>query len=314
MQRITGPKQVDLPVSVYGKLPFYKDFLRHALAGAECQAFKKWLDQGISQHWAGSTARKRHDLGTHLLFLTFPATRRRLLIYLWGSHDTGGLRSFPFAVFVSLPTERSGRVPLAHLDALGAVGEEAAKLRRRLLAIDSVEGFQPLIRTSSIRLVLQEPRTLEDYFAEPRPSVGDFARSLFPQAEGEDSGRCLRALLRIMHRLRGREGIAVRLPASELLGVERQAALWSLLLEAKSPSAVPLQVLAGLPPHKTGLTVIQRNLRSDDIFALHGDLLDYEYITDLRSDLPHLDQVPELSEQEAAADLVTLFDGRLAAA
>lgn len=308
LHKIKGPRHVELPVSIYGKLPIYKDFLRHALAGAECQAFKRWLDQGLSQLWASSEERSPHEIAGHAIFLTFPATGKRLLVHLRGSHDAGGLRRFPFTIFVTLPVEKG--VPLAQLSALEQLTRQARGLEDRIGAAANVDELFPLIRTTALKLELRDPATPFDWFeGEGLPSLGAFARDLFPE---DESGRSLRSLASILKRLRGREGVALRLPTSSLLPKDRQAALWALLLDEGRRHNTPLQLIWSLKPGDRYLDLFRRDIRTDDVFAFHPDLFGYEYITDLRKDLPGLDTLSPLSDEESDLPISSLLEDALA--
>ncbi|MEM7353139.1 MAG: TagF domain-containing protein, partial [Acidobacteriota bacterium] len=185
------PRELNLPLSAYGKLPIYKDFLRHGLAGEEAQAFKKWLDRGISKHWALHELYRDHAIGSFALLLTFPGTGNQILAYLWGSHDHGALRRFPFTVFVALPSSRS-LAPLERLDALAQVVAEGRALRRELEGLRGVDDFYPLIRIRTLRLTLQGDRQIQErYLNAEVPRVGELGASLF----GEEAGVRWPALL-----------------------------------------------------------------------------------------------------------------------
>lgn len=281
------PREVTLPLSAYGKLPFYKDFLRHGLAGPEAQALKKWIDRGISKLWSAREEYRDHEIGSFAMLLNFRGTGQQILAYLWGSHDEGGLRRFPFVLFVSLPIVRS-LAPFEYLDALAQVVAEFKTLRKELEGLSSVDAFYPLIRTRTIRITLHGDRQIrERYLAAEGPCVGDLGKSIFGD-EAKSRWPALLAWLR--HPPRGeREPFAGRLPSSSLMAVEQLTALWCLLLSKRRKE--PLQIFwstgggLGRGP-SADITILHRALEPEDIFVFHPTLPDYPAIRDLRSGLP----------------------------
>src|SRR6185369_2956363 len=147
----SGPKIVRPAFSVYGKLPIYKDFLRHGLASQEAQAFRQWLDRGFSRYWDAEAACRDYVIGPHLFCLRFEGLGRRLVGGLWGSHDQGELRRFPFALFVSVPAGGAFG-DLAVLGILGQVAEKARDLRHALGRASDVQGFYQIVREASLTL------------------------------------------------------------------------------------------------------------------------------------------------------------------
>ncbi len=303
LRSFRGPRTVELPVSAYGKLPIYKDFLRHGLAGAEAQALKKWLDRGISKYWAANEAYRDSEIRPHAFLLGFPATGRQVLGYLWGSHDQGGLRRFPFVLFVSLPASSAA----AGLDALGQVAEQGAALRGKLATLPDLDAFRPLIRTATLTLTLRSDREVRERLAAAEaPTVGELGASFF----GTEAETRWPALLAHLRRRRDSEvAVNARLPSSDAVPAARLVVLWCLLLEgARKSSRTPLQVLFATEEPDAGITLLHRDLRSDDIFALHPEMPDYEYITDLRRlDLAG-NPAPPLTEAQEARPLAALLD------
>ncbi len=308
-QNFTGPKTVELPVSAYGKLPVYKDFLRHGLAGAEAQAFKKWLDRGISKYWAANEAYSGHEILPHAFLFAFPATGRQLLGYLWGSHDHGGLRRFPFVLFVSLPSSRS-EAPFAVLDALSQLVAQAAALREKIAGLSDVESFYPLIRTATISLTLHSDKQVREHLEAAGESltVAGLGASLY----GDDAESRWPALLAYLERLRsgGAAFSAARLPSSEALSPARLMVLWNLLLEAaRNPKTMPLQVFFAPDEPAAGITIFHRDLRADDVFGLHMEMPGYEYILDLRHEALYGREAPApLSDAQQARPIGALLE------
>src|SRR5215470_3109326 len=92
------------PLQAYGKLPIYKDFISVGLTDPAAREFRQWIDRGYSYRWAENEAYRETIIPSHGFLLRLPDSRACVAGVLWGSSDEGGLRTFPFAVFLSFPT------------------------------------------------------------------------------------------------------------------------------------------------------------------------------------------------------------------
>jgi type VI secretion system ImpM family protein len=292
----TGPKLARPSWSAYGKLPLYKDFLRHGLAAPEAQGFRQWLDRGFSRHWDEDEACSSHPIAPHAFSLCFDGLARRIAGCLWGSSDHGELRSFPFALFVSLPAG-GGLSDLSVLRALDEVAKGAGALRRSLDAAPDVQAFYQRMRESALTLRLERDKALVPRIeAETQGvTIRAFAESLY----GADAATLWPALLayvsrrRSAARTRDRDAatppLACRLPVSPLLPALLQAELWSaFILGTGARGKEPLNVLlpwGGVDPDG-GILVLERNLRPDDVFVFHPSPPHYDFLEDLRRAVP----------------------------
>lgn len=309
-----GPKVVRSGFSTYGKLPLYKDFLRHGLAAKEAQAFRHWLDRGFSRHWEANDACRDHPIEPHAFSLRFEGLARRVVGCLWGSHDQGELRRFPFTLFVSVPV--GGSIgELAALDTLGKVAEEARTLRGIAREAGDVQGFYHRVRESSLILRIERDATVRERLAQNlrEITVRDFATSLYAAEAATAWPALLSWLTERRAAARGRDPavppLACRLPVSRLLPVPRQAALWAALLQGSGAKGkAPLNVLLpwGNEP-AGGIVILERDLRPDDVQALHPDPPGYDLLEDLRKRVPTGKTVPaamELGEEPLSALLL----------
>ncbi|MBL8840997.1 MAG: DUF2094 domain-containing protein [Planctomycetes bacterium] len=83
-------------LQAYGKLPLAKDYLRIGAAEGSGRELRDWLDTTFS----GSALAGTLELPWPARFLLAPRSGAPLQGCLWPSHDDGGLRRFPFALFV----------------------------------------------------------------------------------------------------------------------------------------------------------------------------------------------------------------------
>lgn len=309
-----GPKVVRSGFSTYGKLPLYKDFLRHGLAAKEAQAFRHWLDRGFSRHWEANDACRDHPIEPHAFSLRFEGLARRVVGCLWGSHDQGELRRFPFTLFVSVPV--GGSIgDLAALDTLGKVAEEARTLRGIAREAGDAQGFYHRVREASLTLRIERDAAVRERLAQAVREVTAraFAESLY----GAEAATLWPALLvwltqrRAAARSRepGAPPLACRLPVSRLFPVLRQAELWAALLQGTGAKGkAPLNVLLpwGNEP-AGGIVILERDLRPDDVQALHPDPPGYDLLEDLRKRVPTGKTAPaamELGEEPLSALLL----------
>jgi type VI secretion system ImpM family protein len=297
-----GPKVVRPSWSAYGKLPLYKDFLRHGLAAQEAQAFRHWLDRGFSRHWDEDETCHSHAIAPHAFSLCFEGLARRLAGCLWGSHDQGELRRFPFALFVSLPAGGGGG-DLAVLRALEEVAQAAGDLRRSVDAASDAQTFYQRVRTAPLTLRLERDRELREHLV--RETAGTTVRAFADSLYGEEAPRLWPALLsyldrrRAASRSRDRDAatppLACRIPLSPLLPRLLQAELWSaVVLGTGARGKEPLNVML---PWKNadpegGLLLLERNLRPDDVFAFHPAPPRYDFLEDLRRAVPGTAPLP----------------------
>lgn len=284
-QHFVGPKKIDLQVSAYGKLPIYKDFLRQGLAGQDAQMFRRWLDRGASKFWAERDGYRESEIPPHAFMVAFPATGHQLLGYLWGSHDHGGLRSFPFVLFVSLPVSKSP-APLSLLHALDQVVEQAQAMRRKLSSMHSLDEYYPFIRTARMQIEMHSEKSLREQLDQrEEPTIGDLGDIFY--GEDDPADRWPHLIRHVQTMAEGQTPVSSRLPRTEALPAWELNALWCLMLQnARQVSRNPLQLFYSPGDGTQGVTVLHRDLQPEDIFALHPEMPDYDAIQDLRREVP----------------------------
>lgn len=306
-----GPRSVELPLSCYGKLPVYRDFIRNGLAGAEAQAFKQWLDRGMSRNWEAQDECRDYHFGAHALLLGFPGTGRALIAYVWGSADNEGLRRFPFTFFVSVPTIRG----TGHISAIAAAAQFARRAQGwhdDIAAYHDVESLVQAVRSRKVALTFPGDEDALQRLREALSgvTVRAFAESLY----GDGAGRMFPALVAWLRRRQGSEpglALAGRLPGSPLLPAMHQAELWAAMLrdeKGRGPAALNLLVpLAG--DAGAGPILLGRELRPEDVLAFHPELPGYEQVEDLRHSVPGAaEPAPAWLDQHGGEPLAALLD------
>jgi len=320
-QRIGGEKTTEIPVSCYGKLPVYKDFLRKGLAGKEAQTFKQWLDRGISHYWSGDGPYRGEMIYPHAMLLRFPGTARYILAYLWGSHDAGGLRFFPFTVFLSLPAGSEGMAPHGVLEILDTLISAGRKWHDECSGFSSHQDFVRWSRNLSLQITMRPEKSVADEILKNAENlrVGDFVDALWGDDANTEWPAFLSYLDRweegIRTRTHGRE-LAIRLPTAERLSPVLQAQYWTLIIERYDRQRDrPFHLFTPLYEAGAGLTVFLRNLRPSDVFALHPTMPDYDGVENLQRSVPRHgeeDEMDLLTEAERRQPLRAFLDADFA--
>jgi hypothetical protein len=204
---------------------------------------------------------------------------------------------------------------LAALDTLGKVAEEARTLRGIAREAGDVQGFYHRVREASLTLRIERDAAVRERLAQAVREVTAraFAESLY----GAEAATLWPALLGWLTQRRaaarsrepGAPPLACRLPVSRLFPVLRQAELWAALLQGTGAKGkAPLNVLLpwGNEP-AGGIVILERDLRPDDVQALHPDPPGYDLLEDLRKRVPTGKTAPaamELGEEPLSALLL----------
>jgi type VI secretion system ImpM family protein len=278
----------EMALSTYGKLPIYKDFLRSNLAGPESVAMKTWLDRGFSRYWEDRDSCRDTTIEPHAFMLLLPETSHTILGYLWGSHDSGGLRRFPFAVFGTLPPVRGAASALSHLMAIAAAARDLRSLQEMIAGLPSVDAFNERARRLGLRIDIPDEDDALQRLRKELSGITEvaFAESLY----GAEAATRWPALLNFIARaadLDNSGSLAARFPASDLLPVPCQAALYARLIvrsDGKRRPALGAMMAPGRPGG--GVVLLDRFLRADDVLLLNPDLEDFDFVEDLRKGTP----------------------------
>ncbi len=254
-----GRGQESPALQLYGKLPVAKDYLRIGCGDGSGRDLREWLDRAFG---TVREAAQQPVLNEPLRFLGLDP-KEPLQGYLWPSSDAGGLRSFPFTLFV----ERRRRSLAADFDA----GLAEAEGVWRMLA----EMRERCLEFSDGRELLEEHRGREleigpDDRVESEPADFDaWVGALWP-AEGLDG--LFEVFEKVGALARERYAGPYRMPLVRELSLRDQVIGWTSLLTALG--ALPEDELPTLffpprslapPPDAASVVVSRRPLADDQV-------------------------------------------------
>jgi type VI secretion system ImpM family protein len=257
-------------VNAYGKLPIYKDFITTGVTDPAAREFRTWVDRGFSHRWSTDENYREVEIPSHSFLLRLADGKGFVAGSLWGSTDEGGLRRFPFTLFVSFPGGQAATEPLTAVDYLALIEARSRDLRERFGPGGSLASLYQTYRGASIECPL---KTRDQIHREVRsdsgPSLATFAESLL----GPSCEAAWPAFLDEVASAVSSGGVgAVRLPLGGALPRVREIEFWLLWLSRQERTR-KRAVCGLLYPNGSGpgrVTLFFRDLRADDIFLLHS--------------------------------------------
>lgn len=301
------------PLHCFGKLPIYKDFISSGLADPGAQEFQKWLSNGFSRRWAVREEYRGADIPAHSFLLSLPESRRSVAGSLWGSHDEGGLRRFPFAVFVVVPQGRPAADPLCALDYLETLEDRAGFIRRNFQAGRTLASFYEAHRGARTELAVKSAGQVEKLLVAEVSEVtlGEFASSFL----GDDAPLTWSGFVdRLSAALSdAEEGPgAIRLPLGRALPPEVYLQYWLVWLRGRGLVREG-QVTGVLLERSMGRSrgvLFLRDLLPDDFLLLHPELSDYDRVEEVvpppapprSKDAPGADDAPGATQAAPATE------------
>lgn len=276
------PKMETFALHLYGKLPIYKDFISSGFTEEGSKDFRDWLGNGFSRRWSLLDEYKGSDIPLHTFILPLPGGKRSIAGALWGSHDEGGLRKFPFTLFSVVPQGRPAADPFVALSYLDVFEERAAYIRRNFLQGRTVASFYESFRGAKIELPVKRPGKIAEGVEKEAKGVtlGDFAESLLgASAPAQWPGFLSRVKAACGHGP-GEGAGAVRLPLGNLLPAEVQVQIWLTWLEGEGVLAdrAPSGTLVCRSGGSSRAVLLFRDLRQEDFLLLHPAHTDYEFV------------------------------------
>lgn len=274
------PKLETYPLHLYGKLPIYKDFISSGFTEEGSKDFRDWLGNGFSRRWSVLEEYKGVEIPLHTFLFALPGGKRSVAGALWGSHDEGGLRQFPFTLFAVVPQGKAVADPFVALSYLDVFEERAAYIRRNFRQGRTVSSFYESFRGARIEVpVKKAAKIAEGVEKEARGvTLGDFAESLLGTSALADWPRFV-SRVEASCASSGGAG-AVRLPIGNLLPAELQVQIWLSWLsrEGALEGSAPVGSLVSRAGGRTRAVLFFRDLRPEDFLLLHPDATDYEFV------------------------------------
>lgn len=272
------------PLHCFGKLPIYKDFISSGLADPGAQEFQKWLSNGFSRRWAVREEYRGAEIPAHSFLFSLPESRRSVAGSLWGSHDEGGLRRFPFAVFVVVPQGRPASDPLCALDYLETLEDRAGFIRRNFQAGRTLASFYEAHRGARTELAVKSPAQVEKLLVAEVSEVtlGEYASSFLGDDAPLTWSGFVDRLCRAVADAEEGPG-AIRLPLGRALPPEVYLQFWLVWLRTRGllrdgqVTGVLLQRSAG----RARGVLFLRDLLPDDFLLLHPEHSDYDRVEEV---------------------------------
>ncbi len=219
----------DLPLGCFGKLPFWPEYLEFGVSYATSRALKAFLLAGRSELEGREEVPANSRVVQGIRFvIALPASVELLVGYLRPSTDLGGLRRFPFAVFVHLPRRSYGRhfrlLPTG-LDGVWNLLEDAWS---SVAELASEAGFREAIAATRVPMPRSPGEARAIYEAAlDRDMEGLFAGHVGARVDGLPGG--LRELISRLKSAKGAAQLTVELPVSA--GIEEATADTSVWLD-----------------------------------------------------------------------------------
>jgi type VI secretion system ImpM family protein len=261
------------PLQAYGKLPIYKDFISVGLTDPAAREFRQWIDRGYSYRWAENEAYRDATISPHGFLVRLPESKSCVAGVLWGSSDEGGLRRFPFAVFLSFPAGQPAADPFAALHYLAALERQCAEIREGYAAGASLPAFYKAYRGAEFECALptREQSQRELKLALGTLTVAELAEALYAEQANE-----LWPLLgaELGEAARSDASGAIRLPLSGALPRSREIGFWLRWIDrvegGRRRPATGLLFPGGRGPGRA--VVFYRDLGPEDFLLLHPEL------------------------------------------
>jgi len=286
-----GPPRMEaFGLHLYGKLPIYKDFISTGFTEEGSKDFRDWLGNGFSRRWSLLEEYKGSEIPLHTFLLPLPGGKRSVAGALWGSHDEGGLRQFPFTLFSVVPQGKAVADPYVALSFLEVFEERAAFIRRVFGPGRTVASFYEMFRGARIEVPVRKPAKIAEGIDKEAKAVtlGDFAESFLGSSAAAEWPGFLDRLKRACGHRPGDGAGAVRLPLGNLLPDELQVQAWLTWLEGEGVFGErrPTGTLVCRSEGRSRAVLFFRDLRPEDFLLLHPERTDYEFVEDTAPALP----------------------------
>ena len=256
----------------YGKLPFYKDFLK-SRSGDSSQKFQEWLN-GLDRQRGQPAKLPRTQ---RVLFIP-ESGKDYVLATVWDSSDEGGVRKFPFALYFEPP--RRFLATIADQPVFGnlKLWEVLEREKPGLAATGGTQAFYQRLREVGHSQSLS-PRSVEEgeFWKESHQTPARaLAAALFGPDPADDWTRLLwRVLLALGPAERSSAVVptlALRLPLGRGIAYRLQVETWGKLIRERDPRTIPSVIYPRDPVDgPASFSLFFRPLRESDAWLLLDD-------------------------------------------
>lgn len=227
--------QAYLPISCFGKLPFWREYLEAGPAQPTSRALRQWLHRGRE---ALGLARGDQSVGDepfsarlHVL-IGVPGSRELLVGVIRPSHDEGG-RQFPFAVYTHVARKLYGRRHALFPLALVPVWEALDDAWESLFSVVNRQAFDDTLAEHQA----PEPAPLSETRGDYQGRASEVAARLLgddPDVSLDALGANMRDVVARIRESVGGRGVLLELPvAGENAEACFQSSFWIELFNAQ---------------------------------------------------------------------------------
>ena len=226
--------ELELTLSVFGKLPVYKDFIRHRCFGkGEVGAFARWIEEGFD--YAGRRNGPDRLGGPRRVLFHAEKAKGLIVAVVQDSADMNGQRRFPFACYTSVPFKSLPALLSDRVLALEPLWRRLEDVVRSLASAPSLEVLGERIKGSDLEVQVAEPSATNNDVR-----LIDTARALFSGDSVDKFRRLTLAIRSALSVFRGGKiptavRPAIRLPLAEGIDHFAQSAAWIGLAENNVP-------------------------------------------------------------------------------
>lgn len=294
---------LQFPLCAYGKLGFYKDYIRLKCGVDPAARFRVWLDEGFGATFEEFGGRQVSFKAPVRMLANLHDREHFAIATVWPSADEGGLREFPFAFYTIAPIEALGDPGSPGAWALlESVWNALERHFELVTTLSAVSGFYDRFKDESI--------PTDSSGADPGDplSLSAFMRGLNPQDAEATASRLTEAMKNFIAEAKSLSNLAtelaVRAPSSRAEPLGEQIRIWlqafghHLDIGSQWPSLI-------LPVSKSGaaapICMIWRKLQKQDALLFATDLDASELIDDFTTTLSFTDQTQNekpLSDEE----------------
>jgi hypothetical protein len=323
-----GDAKIDsLPLSAYGKLTLYKDYINLEVNDGPAAIFKKWMDQAFGMTFEEFGGRAvTLDYPSRIVW-NLPGAKALAVGVVWPSTDEGGLRKFPFSFFTVLSRGAVASKPLAEgLAHFTSIWLSLERLYAEARDLSNIESFY-----SAFRERKAEPDFNFTQSDKPEPSSLPEWLAALSSSDEAYPHRLTEAVSNLIAGCRSlsQQGgaLAARLPISSSYALIPQVCLWERAFRENLKNCAPFPSMI-LPSDATladpslsaapAISIIWRDVIKEDARLFASDVTAYDNVEDIAgesrspaADIPPISDIPQSADIPTVIELPTDFDSWL---